>query len=155
MTSPRAAKQRLEELFAMSHRITRAIDDAWSRPADAKARVLTFRVGDRALSLPLDQVREVTMPAPSLTRAPRSPRHVLGVMNLRGRAIAVIDTRHLMEQEATRPHQPSPDARVLVVESDRGPLGLLIDQVTGIESAASQTATLVLDSLIKSEETPR
>lgn len=53
---------------------------------------ITFRLGDELFGLPVSQVREV-LEVSRLTRVPTAPSYVRGVVNVRGRAIPVVDLR--------------------------------------------------------------
>lgn len=54
--------------------------------------VVTFRVADRWLGLPVGAVQEV-LPGQRLAHVPLAPRDVAGVLNLRGQIVTVIDVR--------------------------------------------------------------
>jgi purine-binding chemotaxis protein CheW len=53
-------------------------------------RVLLFRIGTRSYACTLESVREV-IPFRPVTRLPGAPPHVLGIINLRGALVTVID----------------------------------------------------------------
>ena len=67
----------------------------------------------------------------TLTRVPRAPLALKGVMNLRGRVVPVIDLQALLHLEAT---QSQGAAKIVLMELGRRELGLLITDVDGIES---------------------
>ncbi|MCB8883660.1 chemotaxis protein CheW [Acidisoma cellulosilytica] len=74
-----------------------ASEGASGMAAEAVEQVLVFRLGDETFALPVSAVREVVALPGRLTRLPRAPAFVEGVMNLRGRAIPVIDQRRRFE----------------------------------------------------------
>lgn len=53
---------------------------------------LTFRLGDEIFAAPVEKVLEI-LDVPKITGVPRSPDFMLGVINLRGSVLPVIDTR--------------------------------------------------------------
>jgi len=57
----------------------------------AHEQFLLFRIGADSFGLPIGAVEEVTLLPDKLTRLPRAPAFVQGVMNVRGRVIPVID----------------------------------------------------------------
>jgi len=59
-------------------------------PAVPRRKLLLFRAAGEWFAVALDRVREVC-PRSSITRVPRAPAQVLGVMNLRGRAVVLVD----------------------------------------------------------------
>ena len=94
-------------------------------------RHVLFRVARERYALPLEAVREVVLPQPPFARVPRCGGAVRGVMNLRGRVVAVVDLAELMGLE------PMPLAagsgHLIILERDKRSLGLLIAGVLGVE----------------------
>jgi purine-binding chemotaxis protein CheW len=97
-------------------------------------RHVVFRVRGERYALPLEAVREVVVPQPPFARVPRSSDAVRGVMNLRGRVVAVVDLAALMGLEP----QPLDPARthVLILDGGKRAVGLLIGGVVGVEPLA-------------------
>jgi purine-binding chemotaxis protein CheW len=60
---------------------------------------LLFEVATRPYCVALESVREVRRLG-AITEVPQSPVHVLGVINLRGEILPVIDLQHLLTGEA-------------------------------------------------------
>lgn len=133
------------DLVQVARRIARAIADAQAAPPETHARVLVFEVGALRLSLPLTSVREVVVPGP-LSRVPRAPAAVLGIMNLRGRVVAVVDLLHALPGELAEgahggraplpPGAALDGGRILLLERGRREIGLLVRQVVGIATLA-------------------
>ncbi len=67
----------------------------------------------------------------ALTRIPRAPRALKGVMNLRGRVVPVIDLAALLQLDTT---QSQIATKIVLMELGRRELGLLITDVDGIEN---------------------
>jgi len=95
-------------------------------------RHVVFRVDRERYALPLEAVREVVLPQPPFASVPRSGGAVRGVMNLRGRVVAVVDLAELMGLS------PQPlrggHGQVVILERDKRQLGLLIGGVLGVEA---------------------
>ena len=94
-------------------------------------RHVVFRVGGERYALRLDAVREVVLPQPPFSRVPRSSEAVRGVMNLRGRVLAVVDLAMLVGL-APQPLQAGA-GQVLILEHGRRAVGFLIGGVLGVE----------------------
>jgi purine-binding chemotaxis protein CheW len=95
-------------------------------------RHVVFRVASERYALPLAAVREVVLPQPPFARVPRSSEAVRGVMNLRGRVVAVVDLAALM---GLAPQPLSAGAgHVLILDQGRRTLGLLVGGVLGVEA---------------------
>ncbi len=61
---------------------------------------LTFALGEESFALPILRVREI-IGITDITRVPRMPAHVRGVLNLRGKVIPVIDPMPLTLRSET------------------------------------------------------
>jgi purine-binding chemotaxis protein CheW len=59
---------------------------------DSVGKYLTFTIADEVYAVPIELVSE-SVQRTDITSVPRTPEHVLGVMNLRGMVIPVFDTR--------------------------------------------------------------
>ncbi len=94
-------------------------------------RHVLFRVARERYALPLEAVREVVLPQPPFARVPRSAGAVRGVMNLRGRVVAVVDLAELMGLEPRA--LAAGYGQVVILERDKRSLGLLIAGVLGVE----------------------
>lgn len=60
--------------------------------------ILVFEIDDRQFGLPADVVVEVVR-AVSPLPVPRTPDAIMGIINLRGKVVPVIDTRALLRME--------------------------------------------------------
>ena len=88
---------------------------------------LGFRLGNTWLVAPRDDVREIIVP-PRLTRIPNARPWLLGVANVRGALLGVIDLgQFLGGASASAPRTQ----RLLVYNSDRFPVGFLVDEIAG------------------------
>jgi len=102
-------------------------------PADARQFVL-FRLGEEHYGLPVAAVDEVLRHPPSLTRVPRAPAFLLGVMNLRGKVVPVIDQRRRFEVAGgAAPAR----GRILVVTIDGLQAGFAVDSASELRSIAA------------------
>ena len=90
---------------------------------------LTFRLDGEIYALDIDRVREV-LDLTEITRVPRTPEFVLGVINLRGGVVPVVDLRvQLGFSRADR----TVDTCIIIIETiiddEKTPLGVLVDSV--------------------------
>jgi purine-binding chemotaxis protein CheW len=107
-------------------------------------RHVVFRVAAERFALPLEAVREVVLPQPPFARVPRVSEAVQGVMNLRGRVLAVVDLAALVGLPAQPLRQGG--GQVLILDQGKRALGVLIGGVQGIEEfepPAGDTRSLV------------
>jgi purine-binding chemotaxis protein CheW len=94
-------------------------------------RHVVFRVAKERFALPLEAVREVVVPHPPFAQVPRSSAAVRGVMNLRGRVVAVVDLAALVGLAPQRLEEGA--GQVLLLDHKRA-VGFLIAGVLGVEA---------------------
>lgn len=87
-------------------------------------QVLTLRIEGDLFALPVTQVQEILDLAP-LLRVPHWPDHLLGVVDVRGTGMAVVDLRRLLGLPP-RPDDAATRLVVLRLDSPQGPLGLAL-----------------------------
>jgi purine-binding chemotaxis protein CheW len=100
--------------------------------ADASRQVLTFCLGSETYAVDILLVQEIRGWAP-VTRLPQAPIHLLGVLNLRGSIVPVIDMRVRFGLEQA-PFTPLTVIVVLSVQtaSVRREFGLVVDSVSDV-----------------------
>ena len=103
-------------------------------PAEARAavppsRVCVVTLGGYRFAVEVRYAREVVV-FDEYTIVPLAPAHLLGVANLRGNIMPVVDIRPLL---GMTPAAAGREVRALVVERDGVQAGLLIDEVLGLE----------------------
>lgn len=97
------------------------------RPA-AELEVVVFTLGAERYAMPAAVVREVA-PAPALARLPGAPAFVLGLANLRGEVVDVVDLRPFLGAAAA---PRSPASRLLVLGAERAELAVWADAVDAL-----------------------
>lgn len=93
-------------------------------------RACVFALAGQQLAADIRHTREVVV-LPDRTAVPGAPPHVLGVANLRGHVVPIVDISHLLDLPA-RP--PSEAARTVVLEGAGIHLAIPTDEVLGLES---------------------
>lgn len=97
-------------------------------------RGIGFRIGPRHLLGAIGDVIEI-LAVPSLTPVPGTKRWLLGVANVRGNLIPVVDMSTFVDGVAA---QLSESSRLLLVRQQAGSVGLLVDEVFGQRTVASE-----------------
>jgi purine-binding chemotaxis protein CheW len=99
-----------------------------SQESDRKLRVVVFRLGSDRYGVNLDRVREIQR-AGRITPVPTAPDFVVGVMNLRGNILSVVDIRIFFGLPKVT---VSERTRILVVEGEGLRIGIIVEQVDEI-----------------------
>ncbi|MFG1493794.1 chemotaxis protein CheW [Halobacteriovorax sp. GFR7] len=96
---------------------------------DVTKRYLEFKLGDEHYAIPLLQVREL-ISVPETTNVPFSPSYYVGIMNLRGQVISIIDLRTRL---GVKPAESNEEA-VIIVEFGQLCLGIVVDNICKVLS---------------------
>lgn len=101
---------------------------------------LVFRAGGRVYACHVTAVREVA-PLPRVTRLPGAPPEVIGLINLRGAIVTVIDAGAMLHR---RPVERT-GAMVLVVDLGPRGVGLAVECVTDVRIVRTDEEYRTLD----------
>lgn len=102
---------------------------------DGEQQVVVFQLGNELYGVDIGLVRGVEALS-SITRIPRTPRYIKGVINLRGRVIPVVD----LKLRLGLPTQAIADYKIAVIEADGQTIGVMVDGV-------SEVATITQDDV--------
>lgn len=94
-----------------------------------------FRIGDEQFVSGREQVREVLMLPDSMTRVPGARRWLLGIANLRGHLLPLVDLKLLLGSGRTTLRRTT---RVISVNHREIPAGLVVDDVQGFRRFMDQ-----------------
>jgi len=89
---------------------------------------LQFSLGDQQYGLNVLQVREIIC-ATDITPVPGAPEHVLGIINVRGSIITVVDTRHRLSLPSREMQESD---WILIMDIEGQSIGLLVDEVSEV-----------------------
>ena len=88
-----------------------------------------FELGGRSYVSPLGEVGE-TIKLPRYTPLPRSRAWVVGLANIRGRLVPILDLGRFLLRSSSL---DSPRARIMVLEEEELTVGMLVDNVLGMQ----------------------
>ena len=108
---------------------------------------VVFKLGDEEYGLDICAVQSIVR-FEEPTPVPRCPEFVLGVMNLRGRVIPVLD---MMARLGLGRFSPTPGSRVIVAEGEAGILGLAVDGANEVRAIPVDTIQATPDAAIGPE----
>ncbi len=92
------------------------------------AHLVCFRIGKETYGVDISEVREIVRPQ-EITAVPGTPHFLLGIVNLRGRIISVVDLADRLGLNQTEVKRPS---RILVVKLKDVTVGFLVDAATEV-----------------------
>ena len=121
----------VEQPFELLKEIESRSRSAQSGVADSHSREWTgigFRIGEEQFVAARDEVREVLMLPDTMTRVPGARRWLLGIANLRGHLLPLIDVKLMLGSGRTALRRTT---RVISVNHREVPAGIVVDEVVG------------------------
>ena len=121
-------EQPFELLQELERRSRAAIAGKGTDELSAEWVGIGFRIGQEQFVASRDEVREVLMLPESITRVPGGKRWMLGIANLRGHLLPLVDVKLLLGTGRTSLRRMT---RVISVNRREIPAGLVVDEVLG------------------------
>lgn len=91
-------------------------------------RFLQFDLGTESYAIELLKVKEV-IPEPETTPIPNSPNHYIGIMNLRGQIISIVDLRKKLKINSK---ESGLEEAVVIVEFEGVCIGVVVDSINRV-----------------------
>ena len=89
-------------------------------------QLVVFKLEKEHFGVNIESINGIVM-MDEITKVPKAPNFIEGVINLRGSVIPVLDLRKRFGLEATPPTKSS---RIVVVELSEGVIGMIVDEVS-------------------------
>jgi len=106
------------------------------------SRWVTFQLDDETYGIDVMQIREV-LRTPEISPVPGAPAFVLGIINLRGSVVAIIDTRSRFN---LGPRDRDDNSRILILEAEDYLVGFLVDSVSEVAELKSEKVEMPPDT---------
>lgn len=104
----------------------------------SSGRVSTFQVGGLFFGIDVLRVQEVLRYQP-MTRVPKAPEVIEGMMNLRGQIVMAIDLRRLLRFPA---RADGGQPMNVVIRTENGPVSLLVDEIGDVLEVDNEACEL-------------
>ena len=95
---------------------------------DPMLQWVTFRLDNETYGINVMQVQEVLRYS-EIAPVPGAPSYVLGIINLRGNVVTVIDTRQRFGLDSA---EITDNTRIVIIEADKQVVGILVDSVAEV-----------------------
>lgn len=89
---------------------------------------VTFKLENEIYGINVMQVQEV-LRYTEIAPVPGAPNYVIGIINLRGNVVTVIDTR---VRFGLMPSEISENSRIVIIEAEKQVIGILVDGVAEV-----------------------
>lgn len=97
-------------------------------------QLASFKLGEEEYGVDIASVQEIVRMS-TVTRVPRAPSFVEGVVNLRGKIVPVIDLR---KRFGMPPLEPTKATRIIIVEVLGKTIGIIVDAVREVLRLAAE-----------------
>lgn len=96
--------------------------------SDLVLQYVTFHLEEETYGINVMMVQEVLRYS-EIAPVPGAPDYVLGIINLRGNVVTVIDTR---QRFGLAPSEVSDSTRIMIIEADQQVVGIMVDSVAEV-----------------------
>lgn len=124
---------------------------AQMKEAEPQEHLVIFTLGNECYGVDIGDVWEINT-MQEITRVPRAPHFIEGVINLRGEIVPVMDLRKRLGLPARSADQKS---RIMVTKTSQNRLGLIVDSVrevlklpTSLIKPTAELGTLIDESFV-------
>ncbi len=107
--------------------VNKSSDDSLVQVLDEEKLVI-FKLGAEEYGIKIDHVQEINR-ITTITKIPRAPHHIEGIVNLRGNVIPALDLRKLFGLEDK---QVTDSTRIIIVDVNDKRTGIIVDSVTEV-----------------------
>lgn len=115
-----------EKLNQVLKRQKKQVATPEEKDGDEIIQLVGFIVGEEEYAIPILNIKEIIKPI-EFTRVPSVPDYVLGVFNLRGSVIPLIDLRKRFSLASTKQNAST---RYIVLKDEENVAGFVIDRLT-------------------------
>ncbi len=105
-----------------------------SSPTQRGGKFLSFFIAEEEYGIEILKVHEI-IGIMTITRVPRTPHYIRGVINLRGKVITVIDLRLKFGMES---REATAETCIIVVQTQGIEIGIVVDKVSEVLNIAAQ-----------------
>ncbi|MGM7701193.1 chemotaxis protein CheW [Pseudalkalibacillus sp. Hm43] len=98
------------------------------KTVETEMKAIVFQLKDEEYGVDVHQVRSIER-LQEITRVPRTPSFVKGVINLRGIVTPIIDLRSRFDIEET---EPTDETRIIIVNANDLEVGMIVDSANDV-----------------------
>ncbi|MBC76883.1 MAG: hypothetical protein CME64_12790 [Halobacteriovoraceae bacterium] len=115
-----------------------SFEDKIDNEVEKSQRYLQFDLGSESYAIALLNVKEV-IPVPETTPLPNAPSYYIGIMNLRGQIISIVDLRKRLKINK----KEDAEEAVIIVDFAGVSIGLVVDSINYVLNVATSEITEV------------
>lgn len=97
-------------------------------PEEEEVQICLFSIGEDTYAIPVEVLIEIII-SQKIFPVPTTPSHVLGVINLRGNIVPIVDIRPALSLP-----QASVPGQIVIIKQESIMLGIIVDNVSAVIS---------------------
>ncbi|ADU96813.1 chemotaxis protein CheW [Thermovibrio ammonificans] len=97
---------------------------------EKEVQVIAFKLENELVSVPIEEVVEITSNR-DVTPVPKAPSYVIGVMNLRGKIVPVVNLKEHLGIKFTIPEDIYKKNKIVIIDTPKGEVGVIVDKIIG------------------------
>lgn len=101
---------------------------ATAKSTSNSVELATFYVGDALCGIDILNIQEINK-IREMTKVPQAPEYVMGILNLRGQIVTIIDLGKKLGLAST---EPDDESRNIIVNSKGEYIGFLVDRISDV-----------------------
>jgi purine-binding chemotaxis protein CheW len=105
-----------------------AADELDVLPEEEEVQICLFSIGEDTYAIPVEVLIEIII-SQKIFPVPTTPSHVLGVINLRGNIVPIVDIRPALSLP-----QRSVPGQIAIIKQESMMLGIIVDNVSAVIS---------------------
>jgi purine-binding chemotaxis protein CheW len=106
-------------------------------------QIATFHIGDEVFGIDILLMKEIGKKS-AMTKVPRSPDFILGLMNLRGQIVTIVDPGVFLDQKLKI---SPPDQRLIILKNEKELEPLRKKNLIGDNHMSKDTLAIVVDHI--------
>ena len=138
-----------EERFPAAQTVENKENGERARRTEVTTKYVTFFLSKEEYGLPIVQVQEINRVS-EITKVPNAPDHVVGVVNLRGKILPVVELKKRLDLGVS---ELTKESRIVVVEAGAKILGLLVDRVSQVIALSSSEIEAAPGEIVRGHDT--
>ncbi len=97
---------------------------------EKEIQVIAFKLGKELVSVPIEQIVEITTNK-DITPVPKAPSYVIGVMNLRGKIVPVVNLKEHLGIDFEISEDIYKKNKIVILDTPKGEVGVIVDEIVG------------------------
>ncbi|RUM90950.1 MAG: chemotaxis protein CheW [Thermovibrio sp.] len=106
------------------------VEELIGETPEKEVQVIAFKLNRELVGVLIEQIIEITINR-DITPVPKAPSYVIGVMNLRGKIVPVINLKEHLQIPYQIPEDIYENNKIVILDTPKGEVGVVVDEIIG------------------------